>query len=77
MSPQGDRPERKPSGPTISTLLAIGSLCGVSVGIGVFLGVFADRALHTSPLFALVGLVLGMAGAAYVSYQVIRPYVKG
>jgi F0F1-type ATP synthase assembly protein I len=47
------------------------------VGIGVFSGVFVDRALGTSPVFALVGLLLGIAGAAYASYQVIRPYVKG
>jgi len=59
------------------TLLGIGSLCGVIVGIGVFLGVFVDHEVGTSPLFALVGTVLGIAGAAVGSYQVIRPYLKG
>jgi F0F1-type ATP synthase assembly protein I len=61
----------------VSTLLGVGSLCGVSVGLGVFLGVFVDGRIGTSPLFAIVGLVLGVVCAAYASYQVIRPYVRG
>jgi F0F1-type ATP synthase assembly protein I len=71
------RPPRTQRGPSVVTLLSIGSLCGVLVGLGVFLGVLVDGAVGTSPLFALVGLVLGIVGAAFASYQVIRPYVKG
>jgi len=75
---QGGTPKRPGyQGPTVIALLGIGSLCGVSVGLGVFLGVFADHEFGTTPLFAIVGLVLGLVGAAYGSYTVIRPYLRG
>jgi len=58
----------------ITTLLGVGTGFGISVGLGVFLGVLADRALGTSPLLALLGVLVGILGGA--AYQVIRPYTR-
>jgi F0F1-type ATP synthase assembly protein I len=60
----------------VSTLLGVGTLFGLSVGLGVFLGVLGDRAAGTSPLLALLGTLLGILGGAAGAYQVIRPYTR-
>jgi F0F1-type ATP synthase assembly protein I len=64
------------SAPNVITLLGIGSMFGVCVGLGVFLGVLTDRALGTSPLLTLIGLVVGIFVGAAGAYQVIRPYTR-
>ena len=56
-------------------LLQIGAMFGFSVGIGAVAGIFLDRALGTSPLLVLLGIVIGILGAATGSYYVIRPFV--
>jgi F0F1-type ATP synthase assembly protein I len=70
-----DRPPNR-STPNAFTLLGIGATFGVCVGLGVFLGVLADRALGTSPLLALLGVLLGILGGAAGAYQAIRPYTR-
>jgi F0F1-type ATP synthase assembly protein I len=60
----------------LPTLLGVGAGFGVTVGIGVFLGVLADHAWGTSPLLALLGLALGILGGAAGAYQVIRPFTR-
>lgn len=62
--------------PSGITLLGVGSMFGLCVGVGVFLGVLADRALGTSPLFALLGVAVGIFVGAAGAYQVIRPYTR-
>jgi F0F1-type ATP synthase assembly protein I len=64
------------STPSGITLLGVGSMFGLCVGLGVFAGVLADRALNTSPLLALVGLVVGIFVGAAGAYQAIRPYTR-
>ena len=49
---------------------------GLCVGLGMFLGVLADRALGTSPLLALLGAGVGIFVGAAGAYQVIRPYTR-
>jgi len=71
--PDRDRPSR--SAPGLQDLFQIGAVCGVMIGLGVFIGYFVDRALGTSPLLTFVGLALGILGAATGSYAVIRPYL--
>jgi F0F1-type ATP synthase assembly protein I len=66
----------KPPAPNVMTLLGVGAMFGVSVGIGVFLGVLADHAASTSPLLALLGTAVGILGGAAGAYQVIRPYTR-
>jgi F0F1-type ATP synthase assembly protein I len=60
----------------LTTLLGIGAMFGVSVGLGVFLGVLGDHEWGTSPLFALLGLAIGIFVGAAGAYQVIRPFTR-
>ncbi|HTW21151.1 MAG TPA: AtpZ/AtpI family protein [Mycobacteriales bacterium] len=71
MAPPANRPT-----PNAGTLLGIGSMLGVCVGLGVFLGVLGDRAFGTSPLLALLGVLIGILVGAAGAYQVIRPYTR-
>jgi len=56
-------------------LLQIGAMCGFMIGIGALVGILLDRALGTSPLLVLLGIAIGIVGAATGSYYVIRPFV--
>ena len=69
-------PDGKPA-PRLTDLLQIGAVCGVLIGLGVFLGYLVDRAAGTAPLFTFLGLAIGIVGAAAGSYRVIRPFVAG
>jgi F0F1-type ATP synthase assembly protein I len=66
----------KRQAPGLQDLLSIGAVCGVMIGLGVFLGYLLDRAAGTSPLLTFVGLAFGILGAATGSYYVIRPFVS-
>jgi F0F1-type ATP synthase assembly protein I len=59
--PSDGRPGR--SLPGAAAFVALGTTVAGCVGVGVGLGIVADGRLHTSPVFLLVGLLLG-AGAA-------------
>jgi F0F1-type ATP synthase assembly protein I len=50
-------------------------MCGLSIGIGAVAGLLLDKALGTSPLLVLLGIAIGILGAATGSYYVIRPFV--
>jgi len=43
---------------------------------GLALGWFLDRVLHTSPILAIVGLVLGLAAGVYYSIVQFRTFMK-
>ena len=60
----------------LQDLLSIGAVCGVMIGLGVFVGYLLDRAAGTAPLLTFLGLAFGILGAATGSYFVIRPYLK-
>ncbi|HET6909392.1 MAG TPA: AtpZ/AtpI family protein [Mycobacteriales bacterium] len=70
-----ERPATRPA-PGLSDLLSIGAICGVMIGLGVFLGYLVDRAAGTAPLLTFVGLAFGILGAATGSYFVIRPFTS-
>jgi F0F1-type ATP synthase assembly protein I len=55
----------------------MGAAMGACVGLGVFLGVLGDRVAGTSPLLAVVGLIIGIVVGAAGAYGVIRAYVRG
>ena len=61
--------------PGVGELLQIGAMCGFCIGLGAVAGIFLDRALGTSPLLTLLGIAIGILGAATGSYYVIRPFV--
>jgi F0F1-type ATP synthase assembly protein I len=56
-------------------LPGMGLSAAVCVGIGVFLGVWADGAWHTSPLCLLIGLALGLVAAVSLIVTQIREYL--
>jgi ATP synthase protein I len=45
---------------------AVGSLL-----VGVLGGLFLDRMLHTTPLFLIIGILLGIAAAALGVYRLV------
>ncbi|HEU5035054.1 MAG TPA: AtpZ/AtpI family protein [Mycobacteriales bacterium] len=69
-----DRPDPPPA-PGVGQLLQIGATCGVCIGLGVAVGYLLDRVLGTTPLLVLLGLAVGIVGAATGSYYLIRPYL--
>ena len=54
-------------------LTGIGFYIAACILIGIFGGLWLDNKLHTSPLFILLGLVLGLGLAVYGVYRLIRP----
>ena len=70
-----DRPPNRTS-PRGIEVLGIGTMFALCVGLGAFVGVLSDRALGTSPLLALLGLLVGILVGAAGAYQVLRPYTR-
>ena len=61
--------------PGATAFLTMGITIAVTVGIGVLLGIWADNAWGSAPLWLVIGLVLG-TGAAVVSVkQQIRRFL--
>ncbi len=56
--------------PGWSTLLGMGAATASLFAVGLALGWLADRLFDTFPIFALVGLTLGVAGG--ISYTVVQ-----
>lgn len=52
--------------------LDLGVRLGLSVVLGLGLGLVLDNWLGTSPIFTLVGMVLGVAAAMYTIWDVAR-----
>lgn len=52
-------------------LSAVGSIL-----LGVLAGLFLDRTLHTSPLFLLIGIFLGIAAAVLGVYKMLREELR-
>lgn len=40
------------------------------------LGIFIDNKLHTTPLFTIIGLVIGLAGAGALIWQQVQNVTK-
>jgi F0F1-type ATP synthase assembly protein I len=55
--------------------LSMGLSAAVCVGLGLLVGILVDGALHTSPVFLLIGLALGLATAALSVVKQIRTYL--
>jgi len=50
----------------------LGLRLGISVILGVGGGLLVDNWLHTSPIFTLIGMVLGIGAAMYTIWDVAR-----
>ena len=55
--------------------LSMGLSAAVCVGLGLLAGLLLDDALHTAPVFLLVGLALGVGVAALSVVKQIRTYL--
>ncbi len=68
-------PEAPKPLPGAVAFLTMGLSAAVCVGVGLGLGLWLDSALHTAPVFLLVGLALGLAVAALSVIKQIRSYL--
>lgn len=50
----------------------LGFVIGVSLMLGVGIGVYLDNRWHTKPWLSIVGLLLGLAAAAKGAYELLR-----
>ena len=77
--PSPESPSPEPEGPKplpgAVAFLSMGLSAAVCVGLGLLAGVLVDGALHTAPLFLLIGLALGLAVAALSVIKQIRSYL--
>jgi F0F1-type ATP synthase assembly protein I len=80
MTRQPNRPEERPTSvqpvQNWGMVLDLGMRLGLSVVIGIGAGVLLDNWLHTSPLFTLIGVVVGVGAAMYSIWDVARAGMK-
>lgn len=62
-------------GPGGAELAGLGLLLAAAVVIPLVLGILLDGAARTSPVFLLVGLVLGIVAAGLVTYTRFKRYL--
>lgn len=74
-------PPAEPSGtgprplPGAMAFVGLGTSAAGCVAVGLFLGVWVDGLTHTSPLFLVVGLVLGLAAAVGALVTLVRRFL--
>ncbi len=73
--PPEEEPRPLPDLPGAVQFLSLGMTCGISVGLGIFAGVKADGAWHTSPWGVLVGLIFGLGLATAGAVSLIRRWL--
>jgi F0F1-type ATP synthase assembly protein I len=66
----------QPNGPELSTLLGLGVATAAFLLIGLGLGWLLDAALDSLPVFAMIGLALGIAGASAYVYAQFKKFMK-
>jgi F0F1-type ATP synthase assembly protein I len=71
----GDAPGRDARG-SIGIAFDLGLRLGISVILGLGGGLLLDSWLHTSPIFTLAGMVLGIAAAMYTIWDVARDAMR-
>jgi ATP synthase protein I len=70
-----DRPDENAS-KSIGIAFDLGIRLGISVILGLGGGLLLDSWLHTSPIFTLVGMLLGIAAAMYTIWDVARDAMR-
>ena len=61
--------------PGAMAFVGLGTSAAGCVAVGVLLGILVDARTHTSPLFLVVGLVLGLVGAVSTVVSLVRRYL--
>ena len=72
------RPTRQDASSSANWGLAfdLGLRLGISVIVGLGGGLLLDSWLHTSPIFTLIGMVLGIGAAMYTIWDVARDSMR-
>ncbi|MEO6294838.1 MAG: AtpZ/AtpI family protein [Candidatus Limnocylindria bacterium] len=82
MEPDGgaDREQHNPPGKTRPANWGIAFDLGIRLGLSVIVGLggglLLDNWLHTSPIFTLIGMVLGIGAAMYTIWDVARDTMR-
>jgi F0F1-type ATP synthase assembly protein I len=71
---QGDDRSRPPANWGVA--FDLGLRLGISVILGVGGGLLVDSWLRTSPIFTLIGMVLGIGAAMYTIWDVARQSMR-
>jgi F0F1-type ATP synthase assembly protein I len=66
--------EEKPS-PSVFTLLGMGVSIALCIALGVWLGIWLDGVTHRSPLFTLLGLLVGIVFAVVTAYVQLKKFL--
>ena len=54
-------------------LVGVGFFIGISIVLGVFVGLWLDSKFDTEPILVIVGLLLGIVVAFYGVYRMLLP----
>lgn len=69
-------PKRTPPPANWGLALELGVRLGLSVVLGLGAGLIVDSWLRTSPIFTLLGMVLGIGAAMYTIWDVARDAMR-
>ena len=69
-------PQQRKTAAGIGVAMDLGVRLGVSVFLGLGAGLLLDSWLHTSPIFTLIGMVVGIAAAMYTIWDVARDAMR-
>ena len=69
---KGDKPTGASPQANWGVAFDLGIRLGISVILGLGAGLLLDSWLHTSPIFTLVGMVLGIGAAMYTIWDVAK-----
>lgn len=72
----GSREPRRGGSPNWALGLDLGVRLGLAVAIGLGGGLLLDNWLNTSPIFTLVGMVLGIGAAMVTIWKVARDAMR-
>ena len=75
MEPEQGKGERPPTA-NWAVAFDLGLRLGISVILGVGGGLLVDSWLDTSPIFTLIGMVLGIGAAMYTIWDVARQSMR-
>ncbi len=60
----------------LSIAWQLGFLVAIPIGISLFLGIWIDKFLGTTPLFLLLSLLIGVTVTIYDIYHALEPFIK-